>query len=132
MKTFRNRPFATDLLFLMNNFNVQTSYLELESHLDLITQNEFSDLLGSGPMVKTMHFHCWGMGSIPGQGNRRSCMPCSLAKEIKFVLASAAHILKKLSSKEKFRKQQWNKLLQITHFVIMSGKEPAYNRRDHL
>jgi hypothetical protein len=36
MKKFCNRPFATGLLFLMNNFNVQTLYLELESHLNLI------------------------------------------------------------------------------------------------
>ena len=39
---------------------------------------------GSGPTVKTTHFHCQGMGSIPGQGNRKSCMPCSLTKKNKF------------------------------------------------
>ena len=47
----------------------------------------------SGPVVKTLHFHCRGTGSIPGQGTKIPHIPYGMAKKKKLTIEPQAALL---------------------------------------
>ena len=80
---------------------------------------DFPDVPVKTLTLKALHYHCRGMGSIPGQGTK---IPCGTAKQNKQIrkVSSSNRILKLMESLLLFLKKK--NAVKIAKFIEAEGR----------